>query len=74
VLRKAAFGLLREEDLPVGEHVKLAFAAGLDLGLVLRLGVQFGRETRGPLVVAVSDGAVEDANARHAGKPPLRSF
>jgi hypothetical protein len=32
---------------------------------VLRLGVQLGRETRGPLVVALSDGAVEDPNARH---------
>jgi hypothetical protein len=33
---------------------------------VLRLGVQLGRETRGPLVVAVSDGAVEDPYLRHS--------
>jgi hypothetical protein len=32
---------------------------------VLGLGVQLGRETRGPRVVAVSDGAVLDENAGH---------
>jgi hypothetical protein len=37
---------------------------------VVRLGVQLGRETRGPLVIAVSDGAVEDADPRHTQKLP----
>jgi hypothetical protein len=37
---------------------------------VLRLGVQLGRETRGPFVVAASDRAVEDANTRHGENLP----
>ena len=45
------------------------FDALLDLGFVLRLGVQLGRETRGPRVIAVSDGAVLDEDARHGEKP-----
>ena len=57
--------LLGEDGLAVDENLELAVAAGLDLGLVFRLGVQLGRETRGPFVVAVSDGAVEYADARH---------
>jgi hypothetical protein len=32
---------------------------------VLRLGVQLGRETRGPRVVSVSDGAVLDEDLCH---------
>jgi hypothetical protein len=32
---------------------------------MLRFGVQLGRETRGPLVIAVSDRAVENADPRH---------
>ena len=50
--------LLGEDGLAVDENLELAVAAGLDLGLVFRLGVQLGRETRSPFVVAVSDGAV----------------
>jgi hypothetical protein len=65
VLGKAAALLLREEELTVDKDVELALAALLDLGLVLRLRVQLGRETRGPLVVAVSDGAVLDQDFRH---------
>jgi hypothetical protein len=38
---------------------------------VLRLGVQLGRETRGPRVVAVSDGAVLDQDARHEPNLPF---
>jgi hypothetical protein len=38
---------------------------------VLRLGVQLGRETRGPRVVAVSDGAVLDQDARHGENLPI---
>jgi hypothetical protein len=38
---------------------------------VLRLGVQLGRETRGPRVVTVSDGAVLDQDARHEPNLPF---
>jgi hypothetical protein len=65
VLGEASCVLLREEQLAVGQHVELAVTAFLDLGLVLRLGVQLGRETRGPLVVALSDRAVLDEDLRH---------
>jgi hypothetical protein len=37
---------------------------------VLGLGVQLGRETRGPFVVAVSDRAEEDSYLRHGEKLP----
>jgi hypothetical protein len=69
VLREPTFPLFREDELAVGEHVVLALLSFLDLGLVLGLGVQLGRETRGPRVVAVSDGAVLDQDARHGEKP-----
>jgi hypothetical protein len=62
--------LLREDELPVREHVELAARASLDLGLVRGLGVQLGRETRGPFVVAVSDRAVEDPYLRHGENLP----
>ena len=62
--------LLGEDELTVREHVVLAFGALLDLGLVLGLVVQLGRETRGPCVVAVSDGAVLDQNLRHPENLP----
>jgi hypothetical protein len=65
--------LLREDQLPVGKHVVLALRALLDLGLVRRLGVQLGRETRSPRVVAVSDGAVLDEDARHDANLPVDS-
>jgi hypothetical protein len=65
VLREAPALLLREDEVSFGENVELALPAGLDLGFVLRLGVQLGRETRGPFVVAVSDRAVLDHDARH---------
>ena len=61
--------LLREDQLPVGEHVVLTLRALLDVGLVFRLGVDLGRETRGPCVIGVSDGAVLDEDARHGEKP-----
>ena len=70
MLREAPRFLLREDDLSVAEHVELALPAGLELGLVLGLGVQLGRETRGPFVVAVSDGAIKDANPRHERNLP----
>jgi hypothetical protein len=60
VLREAAFLLLREDQVPVGDDVELALFARDGLGLVSGALVQLGRETRGPAVIAVSDGAVED--------------
>ena len=69
MLREAALLLLREQHLTIHEHVELALAALFDLGLVVGLVVQLGRETRGPLVVAVSDGAVLDQDLRHAAQP-----
>jgi hypothetical protein len=71
VLREPALLLLGEDQLPVHEHVVLPLRAHLDLGLVLRLGVQLGRETRGPRVVAVSDRAVLDQDARHEPNLPF---
>ncbi len=65
-LGKAALLLLRENDLAVDDDVELALGALLGDGLVLSLVVQLGRETRGPFVITVSDGAVEDADPRHA--------
>ena len=57
--------------MAVPQHVELALAALLDLSLVPGLGVQLGRETRGPRVVAVSDGAVLNENAGHEPNLPF---
>ena len=76
VLREAAFLLLREDQVPVGDDVELTLFARDGLGLVSRALVQLGRETRGPAVIAVSDGAVEDLDLHPAeptearGRPP----
>jgi hypothetical protein len=67
VLREPALLLLREDELAVGEHVELAL--GPLLGHRFVLIAQLGRETRGPRVVAVSDGAVLNQDARHGPKP-----
>jgi len=61
-LREAALALLREDELPVTAHVELALLT-LDDRRVVAVCVQRGRETRGPRVVAVSDGAVVDLDA-----------
>jgi hypothetical protein len=66
VLGKAAFALLREEHRAVEHDVELRAVSFGDLRIVLRARVDLGRETRGPPVVARSDGAVEDADVRHA--------
>ena len=63
VLGKAPLALLREEQLAVGKDVELRVAALADLRLVLRPLTYLGRETRGPSVVTVSDGAVVDLDA-----------
>jgi len=71
-LREPADLLLREDGAAVGDDVELALLARDDLGRV-PASVELGRETRGPLVVAASDGAEEDAHVRHArdsSRPP----
>jgi hypothetical protein len=57
---EAAFLLLREQHAAVRNYVELASSPRTDLGLVFRAPVDLSRETRGPLVVALSDGAVEN--------------
>jgi hypothetical protein len=66
VLGKAAFALLREEHCAVEDHVELRALSFCDLRFVPRARVDLGRETRGPAIVARSDGAVQDADVRHA--------
>jgi AcrR family transcriptional regulator len=58
--------LLREDERPVLQDVELARAAfpGGGVDSMLR---ELGRETRGPAVVAASDGAIQDLDA-HAGQ------
>jgi hypothetical protein len=60
--------LLREDDPAVGDDVELALSSGDGVRLVRRAFVQLGRETRGPSVVAVSDGAVKDLDL-HSREP-----
>lgn len=72
MLGEPALLLLGEDQPTVREDVVLALGALFDLGLVLGLGIQLGRETRGPCVVAVSDRAVEDADARHGENLPAQ--
>ena len=59
LLGEPALALLREDERPVGDDVVLALRALERDGVVTCLR-QHGRETRGPAVVAASDGAVED--------------
>jgi hypothetical protein len=40
---------------------------------VLGLRIQLGRETRSPLVVAVSDGAILDQDVSHGQTLPIRT-
>jgi hypothetical protein len=55
---------LREHEVAVDEHVELTCPACLHLGAVRRP-VDLGHETRGPLVIARSGGAVQDPDVRH---------
>jgi len=57
VLGKASLGLFREDEPPVREHVVLALRA-LDRLRIVTPVVQLSRETRGSVVVPVSDRAV----------------
>jgi len=57
--------LLREDHGAVDDDVELTLGAGLDDGRVRRRAVDLGRETRGPLVIAASDGAVDNVHGAH---------
>src|SRR5438067_669760 len=59
------FALLGKDQPAVGDDVELALFPGDCLRLMRGAILQLGRETRGPAVIAVSDGAVEDLDARH---------
>ena len=63
VLGEAPLALLGEHDLAVDEHVELRLRPLDDLGLRRRARIDLGRETRGPAVIAASDGAVVDFHA-----------
>jgi hypothetical protein len=65
VLREAMLALLAEDQLPICRHVELAFRTFDDRGVVRCLLVELGRETRGPAVIAVSDGAVVDLDLHY---------
>jgi hypothetical protein len=64
--------LLREHDRAVADDVELPRLAAPDR-CVEPLVVQLGRETRGPAVVAASDGAIQDLDA-HRGSVHGRSM
>jgi len=68
LLGKATFALLREEELPVAQDVELALRTLGDRGGDA-LVVQDGRETRGPAVIAASDGAVLDLDGHVRSLP-----
>jgi hypothetical protein len=57
--------VLREHERAVAQHVELALASGRGGGVEAFV-LELGRETRGPCVVAVSGGAVEDLDAHVA--------
>ena len=65
MLGEAAFGVLREDQLVVDEDVELALTARRRVRVVTGQSVDLGRETRGPGVVAVSGGAIEDTDRAH---------
>ncbi len=66
MLGESSLPLLREKQLPVCEHVELALLALDGRRLEARPLGDLGRETRGPAVVAVSDGAVVDLDLHAA--------
>jgi hypothetical protein len=70
VLGEAPLALLGEDELSVDEDVVLRLRAFDGLGLGGRVRVDLGRETRGPAVISVSDGAVVDLDAHGGTVPP----
>jgi hypothetical protein len=71
VLGEPSLALLRKDELAVDQDVVLRLLAGDDLGGCGRALVDLGRETRGPPVIPVSDGAIVDLDA-HARTLPRR--
>ena len=67
MLGKSSFSLLREQKPAVGQDVELALLALDGARFGARPPSDLGRETRGPAVVALSDGAVVDLDA-HGSK------
>jgi hypothetical protein len=67
-LGETAVPLFRERQLVIDQYVELALLTRSHLGR-MHGSVQLGHETRGPFVIAPSDGAVEDANVRHGSEP-----
>jgi hypothetical protein len=65
VVREAPGLGLGEDEPPVGDHVVLPSASRDRFGLEA-VGVELGRETRGPLVVAASGWAVVDLDVHAA--------
>jgi hypothetical protein len=65
VLGEAVLALLGEEQSAVREHVELPLAAGNGPRLQAQTIRYLGRETRGPTVVTLSDGAVVDLDSCH---------
>ena len=70
LLREAPLALLGEDEASVGDDVVLASLA-TDGDCFVACIVERGRETRGPNVVAVSDGAVEDLDPHD--RHPIRA-
>ena len=68
MLGEPALALLGEDQPAVGDDVELALLTRDGRRLVRRSVAELGRETRGPAVVAVSDGAVEDLDPRHGSE------
>lgn len=66
-LREAVLLLLRKDQLAVGDDVELRSLA-LDRARLVAAVLELGREAHGPRVVAASDRAVEDLDARHSGE------
>jgi len=61
--------LLREDESSVCEDVELRALPGLRRGID-PLRAKLGRDTRGPLVVAASDGAIADLDGHPAKTTP----
>ena len=56
--------LLREDEFAVGDDVELR-TLSFDRGGLVSVLLELRREAHGPLVVAASDGAVEDLDPGH---------
>ena len=66
MLGEAVLALLRKDHGAVGDDVELR-PLSFDRGGVVSLLLELRSEAHGPLVVAASDGAVENLDARQPG-------